>query len=158
MDSLANALLKYQGTVLFTSHDRHFMSRVATNIIEVRDGCARNYLGGYDSYLYSINQEIADGNRETATSQKAQVPSGKVPAGKATGNRDRQKEHRKRRKEIKVLERKIAQLDENKKMLNQQLLETTDADEALKLHSKFTDVSDQLSRTEDRWLQLTEEA
>ena len=157
VDALANALLKYQGTVLFTSHDRHFMSRVATNIIEVRGGCARNYLGDYDSYLYSINQEIAAGNRETVNSQKTKGPGGKVPRGKETGNRDLQKEHRKRRKEIKSLERKIALLDEDKKTLNQQLLETTDADEALKLHSKFTDVSDQLSRAEDRWLQLTEQ-
>ncbi|MBL8851984.1 MAG: ABC-F family ATP-binding cassette domain-containing protein, partial [Planctomycetaceae bacterium] len=38
VESLAEAMLTYQGTVIFTSHDRHFLKRVATEIIEVRDG------------------------------------------------------------------------------------------------------------------------
>jgi len=170
VEILANALLDYQGTVLFTSHDRHFMSRVATNIIEVRDGCARNYLGNYEAYLYSINQEIDAGERQMGSSKKLSAPSARIPqgkasdkssenkaAGKGSGNRDLQKEHRKRQKEIKKLEEKIAQLDEDKKALNKQLLETTDAGEALKLHTSFTDVSERLNGAEERWLELTEE-
>ena len=160
VDALANALIQYKGTVLFTSHDRYFMKRIATNIIEVRDGCARNYMGNYEAYLYSINQEIEAGERQAAASGKMSGPSAQVPKGKSskTGNRNLHKEHRKRQKEIRNLERKIAQLDDDKKILNRHLLETTDPDEALKLHSKFTEVSDQLGAAEDRWLQLTEES
>ena len=157
VEILADALLKYQGTVLFTSHDRHFMSRVATNIVEVRDGCAKHYLGNYDAYLYSISQETDAGERPTAPSKQRGAPSERIPQGKSTGNRDLQKEHRKRQKEIRKLEEKIAKLDEQKKALNQQLVETTDADEALSLHASFTDVSDQLSSAEERWLELTDE-
>ncbi len=51
VEALAEALLQYQGTVIFTSHDRHFMRRVATNVIEVRDGSVKNYFGDYDNYL-----------------------------------------------------------------------------------------------------------
>ncbi|MCP4080671.1 MAG: ABC-F family ATP-binding cassette domain-containing protein, partial [Planctomycetaceae bacterium] len=65
VEALAEALLAYQGTVIFTSHDRHFMKRIATNIIEVRDGSVKNYMGDYDAYLYSINREIAEGDRNS---------------------------------------------------------------------------------------------
>src|SRR5271167_230099 len=47
VESLAEALLDYKGTVIFTSHDRHFMKRVATSIVEVRDGRVVNYHGDY---------------------------------------------------------------------------------------------------------------
>src|SRR5690606_1861817 len=66
VESLAEALLEYRGTVIFTSHDRHFMRRLATNIVEVRDGTAKNYGGDYDAYLYYINREIEEGERTRA--------------------------------------------------------------------------------------------
>src|SRR6266567_4516082 len=64
VEALAEALLDYQGTVLFTSHDRHFMKRVATCIIEVREGHVTNYRGDYEAYLYSVNKEIDEGERQ----------------------------------------------------------------------------------------------
>src|SRR5690606_2496060 len=56
IESLVDALIEYEGTVIFTSHDRHFMKRLATSVIEVRDGHVRNYGGDYDSYLYAVNK------------------------------------------------------------------------------------------------------
>ncbi len=164
VEALASALLDYQGTVLFTSHDRHFMSRIATNIIEVRDGCARNYLGDYDAYLYAMNQEIEAGERQLADATRASAAperllnsrySAKSPEGKP-GGADSQKDFRKLQKQLRDLERKIAQLDEEKKTVHQQLMETTDADEALKLHTLFTGLTDRLGDAEQRWLELNE--
>ncbi len=66
VEALAEALLDYKGTVVFTSHDRHFMKRVATCIVEVRDGRVTNYRGDYDAYLYSVNKEIDEGERAEA--------------------------------------------------------------------------------------------
>src|SRR6202171_6015892 len=77
VDSLADALMAYQGTVVFTSHDRHFLSRVATCIIEVRDGRVTNFNGGYEAYLYQVNREIEAGERELATA-KAVLPGAVV--------------------------------------------------------------------------------
>ncbi|MCJ1909821.1 ABC-F family ATP-binding cassette domain-containing protein [Planococcus ruber] len=48
---LENALLDYPGTILFVSHDRYFMNRISTKVIELtRDGTTE-YLGNYDYYL-----------------------------------------------------------------------------------------------------------
>src|SRR6266581_6611663 len=73
VDALAEALLEYQGTVLFTSHDRHFTKRVATCIVEVRDGRVTHYNGQYDAYLEKVNKEIEAGERELAT-ERAKLP------------------------------------------------------------------------------------
>src|SRR5438034_1921179 len=74
VEALAEALLDYQGTVIFTSHDRHFTRRVATCIVEVRDGRVTSYSGQYEAYLYKVNQEIEAGERELATA-RAKVPA-----------------------------------------------------------------------------------
>ena len=115
-------------------------------------------MGDYNAYVYSINQAIDAGERESAGGKKLTAPSERVPKGKSSGNHDSNKEQRKRRKEIKNLEKKIAELDEDKKAINQKLMESTDADEALKLHASFTEISDELNAAEERWLELTEES
>jgi ATP-binding cassette subfamily F protein 3 len=156
VEALADALLKYQGTVLFTSHDRHFMRRVATSVIEVRDGNVRNYGGDYDSYLYYVNKEIEEGERALASKNKAHahVPSG---AASAVEKKHSQRDIRKTRKAIANLERTIARLDDKKREFNGQLLETTDATDALELHNKVTALETELSEAEERWCGLQEE-
>ncbi|MEM7457501.1 MAG: ABC-F family ATP-binding cassette domain-containing protein [Planctomycetota bacterium] len=161
IEALAEALIDYKGTVLFTSHDRHFLSRVATNIIEVRDGSAKNYHGNYESYLYYINKEIEEGERAARAniisskgSSGKNGPSGK--SGSFTEEKQSQKDHRKRQKLIKTIERKIARLDEEKKELNGKLLTETDPDKAMELHEQITQISNELSEAEDQWLELTE--
>ena len=69
VEALAEALLEYEGTVIFTSHDRHFTKRVATCIVEVRDGRVTHYSGQYEAYLYKVNKEIEAGERELATAR-----------------------------------------------------------------------------------------
>jgi ATP-binding cassette subfamily F protein 3 len=63
VEALADALCRYQGTVVFTSHDRHFMHRVATHVIEVRAGRVASYPGDFDEYVYRVQNEIDTGLR-----------------------------------------------------------------------------------------------
>ena len=158
VDALATALVSYHGTVLFTSHDRHFMRQVATNVIEVRNRRARNYLGSYNAYLASITEEIAAGERQANHTSKKDRSPGKIPNDATKDAAPSQRTERKRQKEIRNLEKTISQLDGDKKTLNQQLLETTDAAEALQLHTACADLSEQLHAAEERWLQLNEES
>ena len=153
VEALAEALLAYKGTVIFTSHDRHFMKRIATNIVEVRDGSVKNYMGDYDAYLYYINREIEEGERENKSSNRATLP----PAEKLKAKTERklsQNDERDRKKKIKALERKIAKLDEEKKALDQQMLTMTDPDEAMKLYNQIEAIGGQLASAEEEWLEL----
>src|SRR5882762_9523486 len=80
VEALAEALLEYEGTVIFTSHDRHFTKSVATCIVEVRDCRVIGYSGQYEAYLYKFNQEIEAGERELATERAKLPPSVAKPA------------------------------------------------------------------------------
>jgi ATP-binding cassette subfamily F protein 3 len=163
VEALAEALVDYKGTVVFTSHDRHFMKRVATCIIEVRDSKVTNYRGDYEAYLYSVNKEIEDGERENAMARATlhsgsrpqhAKPSDKAPKSEAKAPKRSEREIR---KEIGNLERNIARLDEQKKQLNTQLMNSTDPAEALKLHNEVGSLTTQLADAEERWLRLQEE-
>ncbi|HTN75274.1 MAG TPA: ABC-F family ATP-binding cassette domain-containing protein [Pirellulaceae bacterium] len=154
VEALAEALIQYKGTVVFTSHDRHFMKRVATCIIEVRDGHVTNYRGDYDAYLYMVNKEIDDGEREQAA--KTKVPPVGAAAPKAAVRAVRRSE-REIRKEMSNLERAIAKLDDQKRQLNAELMQSTDPKAALKLHNEVSSLTTQLAETEERWCQLQEE-
>ena len=154
VDSLAEALLAYKGTVIFTSHDRHFMKRMATSIIEVRDGRVVNYLGDYDAYLYAVNKEVEDGERETAT-RMAKAPTAvlKAKAAPTVAHRD----ERVVRKEMHNVSKLIVKLDDQKKASTMQLMGTTDSKDAMRLHNEVERLTKELSDAEERWLMLQEE-
>jgi len=155
VDSLVEALLAYQGTVIFTSHDRHFTKRVATCIVEVREGKVNNYSGQYDDYVYRVNKEIEVGERELAVG-KAKLPTEVAKPAKAAHRVVRRNE-KDGRKELKTLEKTIAGLDEQKRSLNAQLMETSNAAEALRLHNELQSITGQLDPAEERWCELQSE-
>lgn len=155
IEALAEALLAYKGTVIFTSHDRHFMKRVATCIVEVRDGHVINYRGDYESYLYYVNKEIEEGERELTKGMSKAPPAAKQVSAKPAAPRRNEKEIR---KEMKALERTIATLDDQKKQTNAKLMQSTDPAEALTLHNELGAVTTQLEEAENRWLELQQEA
>ena len=156
VEALAEALVEYKGTVIFTSHDRHFMKRVATCIIEVRDGRVTNYNGQYEAYLYAVNREIEEGEREQAAARMSKAPAA-ASKGSQGEQRPARKNDRELRKEISSLEKTIARLDDQKRQVNAQLLEATNAAAALKLHNELESLTTQLTTAEERWCALQEE-
>lgn len=155
IEALAEALIAYKGTVIFTSHDRHFMKRVANCIIEVRDGRVTLYGGQYDAYLYSVNKEIEEGEREEAA-RRAKVPPvpGREPTPVAKGPK---KNERELRKEMSTVEKTIARLDDEKKKVHAALMQATDAIEAMRLHDEQEAIAAQLVDAEERWCELQAE-
>jgi ATP-binding cassette subfamily F protein 3 len=155
VEALADALVAYQGTVIFTSHDRHFMRKVASSIIEVREGRVINYSGQYEAYVNKVNEEIEAGERELANART------KLPAEVAKPSKIPPKsihrDERTVRKELKTLEKTIAQLDEQKRTLNAQLLKSTDSTEAMRLHNEVSALAAPLAEAEERWCSLQEE-
>jgi ATP-binding cassette subfamily F protein 3 len=61
-DVLLESLEHFTGTVVLVSHDRYFIDRLATKVIEVKDGAVRVYQGNYEDYLFRKQQESAAGD------------------------------------------------------------------------------------------------
>jgi ATP-binding cassette subfamily F protein 3 len=115
-------------------------------------------LGNYDAYLYAVNQDIEAGERQAAAAAKrgSTGGSGRMPPAKTATSRPA-RDQRKVRKETNNVERKIARLDEQKRALNEELLNTTDAAEAVRLHDEITAIAGELAAAEKRWCELQEE-
>jgi ATP-binding cassette, subfamily F, member 3 len=157
VDALAQALIAYEGTVIFTSHDRSFMRTVATTVIEVAGGRVVNSLGDYAAYLARVSQEIDDAEAADGRGRSAAPPPPRRDTGRAAPPKPAARGDREIRKEIAALERSIARLDTEKKQANAALLATTDAEEAVRLHAAMTDAAEKLAAAEERWLALQEE-
>ena len=56
VESLENALNKFEGTIVFVSHDRYFVDKVATRILEIKDKKISSFRGNYSKYLENRNQ------------------------------------------------------------------------------------------------------
>jgi ATP-binding cassette subfamily F protein 3 len=155
VESLAEALVDYRGTVLFTSHDRYFMKRVATSVVEVRGGRVVNYRGDYDAYLYAVNKEIDEGEREQAAKQSPEKPNSRA---KGDDRKRRNEQARELRKQLAAIERTVERLEGRKRELSAKLLAATDPAEALRLHEELTAVKKELTPNEQRWCELHEMA
>ena len=156
VDALAAALEKYEGTIILTSHDRHFVQRVADNVIEIADGKATHYQGDYDTYLYRVGKEAESESLAAAGSPKARSPKRHGSANTEDRQRRKQDAARNRASQRKIasLERKIAQFDERKRALNDQLLATTDAAEAQRLHEEMQTIQAEIESAEEDWFEL----
>jgi len=124
-DVLLDALEDYGGTLIFVSHDRYFVEKLATKIIEVGHGEATVYPGTYPEFLWS--KEHAGETQETAKTQTPKATSLKSssaqPTAKPTGprlpepaSRETRKredaERRKRQRAAETLQRRIAELEQ----------------------------------------------
>jgi ATP-binding cassette subfamily F protein 3 len=151
VESLADALTAYQGTVIFTSHDRHFLSRIATNIIEVRDGTARAYEGGYEGYLYYINREIEEGERARTPAKRSDATTATKSGGQSA---PRPLDAKQAQKEMKTLEKTIKTLDAQRIEINARLESVTDVQEMEKLTREVQSLEMEIGVAEERWLEL----
>ncbi|MGM0878455.1 MAG: ABC-F family ATP-binding cassette domain-containing protein [Bacillota bacterium] len=95
---LENALIDYPGTILFVSHDRYFINRIATKIFEISSKNLREYLGDYDYFLTKKEEQLELERLE-------QKPEGKSSSQKAAPSQQEGKLFYQQEKELKKLER-----------------------------------------------------
>jgi ATP-binding cassette subfamily F protein 3 len=154
VEALAEALIGFPGTVIFTSHDRHFMHRVATHVVEVRAGRVASYPGDFDEYVYRVQNEIDSGLRAPhATGPSPSMPGAASLAERKTSARA----DREAQKKLKAVERKIARLDDEKRQVSEKLLTVTDAGEATKLQAQLSALTAELAQLEEEWLERSAE-
>jgi ATP-binding cassette subfamily F protein 3 len=86
-EMMEEALQNYDGTVLLVSHDRYFISQVATKIVEIRDGEFRVYLGDYHYYLDKLAEEKEQERQAKIAAEKAAKKAAKTAKKKTTSKR-----------------------------------------------------------------------
>lgn len=104
---LENALIDYQGTLLFVSHDRYFINRIANKVIELSPEGSKLYLGDYDYYLEKKKEE-----EEIAELQAREEAPIEAPKKKFYQDKEQQKLIRSLRRKIEAIEETLATLDE----------------------------------------------
>jgi ATP-binding cassette subfamily F protein 3 len=88
-DVLLEALMKYTGTVVFVSHDRYFIDKLATRVFEIGDGKVEIYPGNYEDYLWrkqgraAVAVEILRPSTISSTASPAPVNGDRSPAANA---------------------------------------------------------------------------
>lgn len=118
---LEAALMDYEGTLLFISHDRYFLNKMAERIVELHPGGTEHYLGNYDDYVEK-KQELEDIAREAAEArQVSSKNSSKSDLNTATteksgaasfeAEKQAKREERNRQRKQEALEQQIAGLE-----------------------------------------------
>lgn len=155
---LENALIDYPGTVLFVSHDRYFINRIATRVIELTPQGVNSYLGDYDYYVEK-KQQLAPTTEN-------------IPLREAPVKEQRDRENYLKAKEIKRLERqkkrRIEELQQQIEELENQIAQWEkelcqpeiyhDHVKCQQINTQLTEAKNKLDELLAEWLNLEEDS
>lgn len=151
---LENALIDFDGTLLFVSHDRYFINRVATHVLELSENGSTLYLGDYDYYVDKKAEMEVGLTEETSTSNQAKEAS---PVNDYQAQKESQKEVRKLMRQIESLEAEIEELESQSQAISEQMLETNDADKLMELQAELDKISHRQEEAMLEWEELSEQ-
>jgi ATP-binding cassette subfamily F protein 3 len=154
---LENALIDYPGTILFVSHDRYFINRIATKIIELSSEGSTEYLGDYDYYVEKKTEmeELEQLEKVTAN------PVAAVSQEKSSYQQDKEskKLERQRKRKLEEIELKIEELESLISDFEQQLCEPDifqDHEKVLEITEKNDQAKANLEQLMEEWAELAE--
>jgi ATP-binding cassette subfamily F protein 3 len=154
VEALTEALRSYPGTVIVVSHDRGFVKRVGTKILEVKGGQVRLYPGTYEEYVWSLQQEIS----EEQAGPKPAKPEGAGLAEKPENWKDTKKkldrDLRACEKKIAACEREMGRLQEEERALNRKISES--ASPSMEEIQALAGHSQKLRELEEEWVLWSE--
>lgn len=151
---LENALIDFDGTLLFVSHDRYFINRVATHVLELSDNGSTLYLGDYDYYVEKKATAEMSQTEEASTSNQAKEAS---PVNDYQAQKESQKEVRKLMRQIESLEAEIEELESQSQAISEQMLETNDADKLMELQAELDKISHRQEEAMLEWEELSDQ-
>ena len=151
---LENALIDFDGTLLFVSHDRYFINRVATHVLELSEKGSTLYLGDYDYYVEKKAEVEMIQTEEASTSNQAKEAS---PVNDYQAQKESQKEVRKLMRQIESLEAEIEELESQSQAISEQMLETNDADNLMELQAELDKISHRQEKAMLEWEELSEQ-
>ena len=151
---LENALIDFDGTLLFVSHDRYFINRVATHVLELSESGSTLYIGDYDYYVDKKAEIEVSQTEEASTSNQAKEPS---PVNDYQAQKQSQKEVRKLMRQIESLEAEIEELESQSQAISEQMLETNDAEKLMELQAELDKISHRQEEAMLEWEELSEQ-
>ena len=151
VEALGDALRAYPGTVFFVSHNRTFVSQIATAIGEVKDGGVRMLPGTYEEYVWQLAQEIDH-----------DVPKRAVDAAEATPvevekerRREIRDELREQQKQLRKIEERVAVLEEEKAMILARM-EAQPTVYSPELNRRLNEVTKTIAVEETAWSEVSD--
>lgn len=152
---LENALIDFDGTLLFVSHDRYFINRVADKVLEISAEGSKLYLGDYDYYLEKKAEEAEIAALLSAESDAISEQS--VPSSYQVSKND-QKWRRKLTREIEALDEQLQVLDVSITELHEQMVESSEDFVKLgELQKALDAMMAEKETVEELWLEKSEE-
>ena len=151
---LENALIDFDGTLLFVSHDRYFINRVATHVLELSENGSTLYLGDYDYYVEKKAEVEMSQTEETSTSNQAKEVSS---VNDYQAQKESQKEARKLMRQIENLEAEIEELESQSQAISEQMLETNDAGKLMELQAELDKICHRQEEAMLEWEELSEQ-
>ena len=151
---LENALIDFDGTLLFVSHDRYFINRVATHVLELSENGSTLYLGDYDYYVDKKAEMEVSQIEEASTNNQVKEST---PVNDYQAQKESQKEVRKLMRQIENLETEIEELESQSQAISEQMLETNDADELMELQTELDKISHRQEEAMLEWEELSEQ-
>jgi ATP-binding cassette subfamily F protein 3 len=159
IDALVHALKNYEGTLIFISHDVHFIRALAQNVLHVHSGRLTPYFGDYDYFLEkskatdaraALTAGFTDARpKQAAAPAKAAAPAAAPVAKKPTPN-----EIRKFREEVGALEKKVSELEAKQAEITTALEDPASYADKGKFHHlnrELSAVVDQLTAATTAW-------
>ncbi len=173
IEALVEELRRYEGTLVFVSHDRWFVSRLATRVVEITEEGVTDYLGTYEEYVHDSGDDHLDvdtvvlkARREKRAKKKKGAPASSAPpadpaadpaAERARAERERKKLTRRRdelTRSIEVSEARVAEIDEA--FCGEGYYERTPPDEIAALERERADLAASIERAVEEWSSLEE--
>ena len=147
---LEDALLQYSGTIFFISHDRYFLNRIATKIIELNPESAEIFLGNYNYYVEK-KKELSYEEEKIEEKTKTQLRE------ERRKERENQKYIRELNKKRENIENRIMELEEKLKELELLMCQEdiySNPEKSKEIHQKVASINEEIEELYDKWSEL----
>lgn len=146
---LESAMNAYTGTILYVSHDRYFINKTATRILEISSNGLTSYPGNYQDYL-------AQKEKEKIAKQQTTEKTENVTTSKLSWQQQKEEQAKQRKKEnrLKKVEEQITELEECQEELSSQMAlpeNSTDPAKLLELSNEQSKIASSLKKLYEEW-------
>lgn len=152
---LEDALIEFDGSLLFVSHDRYFINRIATKVLEISEEGSTLYLGDYDYYVEK-KAELEFLAQEAAGDLEPEEVSTSQGSTNYQQQKANQKELRKITRRIEAIESELDNIDSKEKGITQQMAESNDAMTLADLQKELDDIQGNQMLLMEEWEELSQ--